>query len=108
MAARAGLRRDGVIAAAVETIDDGVRPADLSLSALARRLGIRPQSLYAHIDGADGLRRAVAVAGLDALATVVTAAGIGGLVFAEIVAFVVVLGLTLAYVWRKGGLEWDR
>ncbi len=37
-----------------------------------------------------------------------TAAGIGGLVFAEIVAFVVVLGLTLAYVWRKGGLEWDR
>lgn len=37
-----------------------------------------------------------------------TAAGSGGLVFAEIVAFVVVLGLTLAYVWRKGGLEWDR
>jgi NADH-quinone oxidoreductase subunit A len=37
-----------------------------------------------------------------------TAAGIGGLVFAEVVAFVVVLALTLAYVWRKGGLEWDR
>lgn len=37
-----------------------------------------------------------------------TAAGIGGLVFAEIVVFVAVLALTLAYVWRKGGLEWDR
>ena len=37
-----------------------------------------------------------------------TAAGVGGLVFAEVVAFVVVLALTLAYVWRKGGLEWDR
>ncbi len=32
----------------------------------------------------------------------------GALIFAEVVAFVAVLGLTLAYVWRKGGLEWDR
>lgn len=29
-------------------------------------------------------------------------------VFAEIGAFVFVLALALAYVWRKGGLEWDR
>jgi NADH-quinone oxidoreductase subunit A len=36
------------------------------------------------------------------------AAGMGGLVFAEVVAFVAVLALALAYVWRKGGLEWDR
>jgi len=35
-------------------------------------------------------------------------AGVGALIFAEVVAFVAVLGLTLAYVWRKGGLEWDR
>lgn len=35
-------------------------------------------------------------------------AGVGGLVFAEIVGFVAVLGVGLAYVWRKGGLEWDR
>jgi NADH-quinone oxidoreductase subunit A len=35
-------------------------------------------------------------------------AGVGGLVFAEVVAFVAVLALTLGYVWRKGGLEWDR
>ncbi len=36
------------------------------------------------------------------------AAGVGGIVFAEIVAFVAVLGVGLAYVWRKGGLTWDR
>ena len=34
--------------------------------------------------------------------------GVGGVVLAEIVVFVVVLGVGLAYVWRKGGLEWDR
>lgn len=36
------------------------------------------------------------------------AQGLAVLVFAEIVAFVLILGLALAYVWRKGGLEWDR
>jgi NADH-quinone oxidoreductase subunit A len=36
------------------------------------------------------------------------AAGVGGMIFAEVVAFVAVLGVTLAYVWRKGGLDWDR
>jgi NADH-quinone oxidoreductase subunit A len=35
-------------------------------------------------------------------------AGVAGLVFAEIVMFVGLLVLALAYVWRKGGLEWDR
>ena len=34
--------------------------------------------------------------------------GLGGTVFAEITVFVGVLGLGLAYVWRKGGLTWDR
>ncbi len=36
------------------------------------------------------------------------AQGMALLVFAEIAAFVFILGLALAYVWRKGGLEWDR
>ena len=36
------------------------------------------------------------------------AAGVGGVVFAEICVFVAVLGFGLAYVWRKGGLTWDR
>ena len=34
--------------------------------------------------------------------------GVGAFVFAEVAAFVLVLALALAYVWRKGGLEWDR
>jgi NADH-quinone oxidoreductase subunit A len=37
-----------------------------------------------------------------------TAAGVGLLVFTEVVLFVGLLVLTLAYVWRKGGLDWDR
>ncbi|HED66523.1 MAG TPA: NADH-quinone oxidoreductase subunit A [Planctomycetes bacterium] len=35
-------------------------------------------------------------------------AGVGGVVFAEVLGFVAVLGVGLAYVWRKGGLRWDR
>ena len=37
-----------------------------------------------------------------------SAAGQGMLVFGEIFLFVALLVLALAYVWRKGGLEWDR
>jgi NADH-quinone oxidoreductase subunit A len=36
------------------------------------------------------------------------AAGHGGIVFAEVLAFVAVLAVGLAFVWRKGGLEWER
>jgi NADH-quinone oxidoreductase subunit A len=36
------------------------------------------------------------------------AAGVGDIVFKEVLAFAIVLGLGLAYVWRKGGLTWDR
>jgi hypothetical protein len=38
---------------------------------------VRGQSLYAHVDGADGLRRALALRGLDALADRLTEAAIG-------------------------------
>ena len=34
--------------------------------------------------------------------------GLGHIVFAEIALFAVVLGVGLAFVWRKGGLDWDR
>ena len=37
-----------------------------------------------------------------------TEAGVGALVFTEVFLFVGMLGLALAYVWRKGGLDWDR
>lgn len=36
------------------------------------------------------------------------AAGVGGVVFTEVFVFVLVLAVGLAFVWRKGGLEWDR
>jgi NADH-quinone oxidoreductase subunit A len=36
------------------------------------------------------------------------AAGVGAFVLAEVAAFVAVLGLGLAWVWKKGGLDWDR
>ena len=36
------------------------------------------------------------------------AAGFGTTVFLEVVAFVLVLAVGLAFVWRKGGLEWER
>lgn len=34
--------------------------------------------------------------------------GLGPIVFAEIFIFAAVLGVGLAFVWRKGGLNWDR
>ena len=36
------------------------------------------------------------------------AGGIGGVVLAEVTGFVAVLAVGLAFVWRKGGLTWDR
>lgn len=41
-------------------------------------------------------------------ARTLAAGGVGALVFAEVFGFVAVLGVGLAYVWRKGGLSWDR
>ena len=34
--------------------------------------------------------------------------GVGRIVLVEVIGFVAVLGVGLAYVWRKGGLTWDR
>ena len=58
MAPRAGLDRDAVVAAAVDIVDrEGVRA--LSLARLADELGIRTPSLYNHVDGQPGLRKAL-------------------------------------------------
>lgn len=35
------------------------------------------------------------------------AAGMGGLIFAEMAIFLGVLGLGLVYVWKRGALEWE-
>jgi NADH-quinone oxidoreductase subunit A len=37
-----------------------------------------------------------------------TEAGVGGIVFAQVALFLLVLGLGLVYEWRKGGMTWDR
>ena len=37
-----------------------------------------------------------------------SAQGLGPVMFFEVLAFVGVLAVGLAYVWRKGGLEWQR
>jgi len=77
MAARLGLDREQVIDAAVELLDERGSLDGLVLGELATRLGIRTQSLYAHVDGADGLRRDLAVRGLGALADRLGAAAMG-------------------------------
>lgn len=41
-------------------------------------------------------------------ARALSAGGVGGLVLVEVLGFVLVLAVGLAYVWRKGGLSWDR
>ena len=77
MAARLGLDREQVIDAAVGLLEERGDPDGLLLSDLAGRLGIRTQSLYAHVDGADGLRRDLALRGLGALADRLGAAAMG-------------------------------
>ncbi len=77
MAARRGVTSEQVLEAALAVLDevgrvDAVRPV-----VVAERLGIRSQSLYAHVDGAAGLRRLLALKVLDDLATVVTEAAVG-------------------------------
>lgn len=60
MATQVGLDHDAVIGAAAKLADEqGVEA--LTLAALAGRLGIRSQSLYAHVDGLEGLLRDLAL-----------------------------------------------
>ena len=77
MAAPVGLDRDAVVDAAVEVLREQGRLEAVALREVADRLGVRTQSLYAHVDGVEGLRRALAVRALDALAEELTEAAIG-------------------------------
>lgn len=65
-----------VLDAAVALLDDGGTDA-LSLSAVARELGVRTPSLYNHVDGLDGLRRDVRLRGLERLGDVLQRAAVG-------------------------------
>lgn len=56
MAARVGLTKRDILDAAAAIVDELGTEA-LTLSRLAGRLGVRSQSLYAHVDGLAGLKR---------------------------------------------------
>jgi AcrR family transcriptional regulator len=73
---RAGLDADGVVAAAAALADsDGLEA--LTLARLAACLGIRPPSLYAHVDGLPDLRRRIADRGAGELAAALRSAATG-------------------------------
>jgi len=61
---RAGLDKDAVIDAASAIADkDGFEA--VTLARLAAVLGVRPPSLYKHVEGINGVRRALALRGLE-------------------------------------------
>ncbi|WP_368496951.1 TetR/AcrR family transcriptional regulator [Herbiconiux sp. A18JL235] len=73
---RAGLTTSTVVDAAARMIDE--RPGDaLSLATLAESLGVRPPSLYKHVDGVDGLRRRIMLRAKTEFADVLTDAAVG-------------------------------
>lgn len=64
---RAGLTSDRVVAAAADLADE-IGLEATTVSAVARRLGVRVASLYSHVDGAAGLQEGMARLALDELA----------------------------------------
>lgn len=68
---------EGRVVAAAADLADEVGATKLTLSALAKRLGVKPPSLYEHVGGLDGLRGALAVAAHRELAADLRAATIG-------------------------------
>jgi AcrR family transcriptional regulator len=66
MARSVGISRDDVVATAA-TIADREGLSSATPSAVARALGVRTPSLYHHVDGAAGLRRALARSAADEL-----------------------------------------
>ena len=71
--ARAGLSTDRVVRAGADLADE-VGFDDVTVSALARRLGVRVASLYSHVGGSDDLRTRIALLALDELADLASAA----------------------------------
>jgi AcrR family transcriptional regulator len=74
--ARAGLDTEAVVGAAEELADANGLEA-VTLATLARQLGVRPPSLYAHITGLPDLRRRLAARGARRLATAMQTAAAG-------------------------------
>lgn len=73
---RAGLDHDRVVAAAAQIADAQGLEA-VTLARVAAELGVKPPSLYNHVQGRDGLLRGVALLGLGELAAALREAAIG-------------------------------
>jgi AcrR family transcriptional regulator len=73
---RAGLDQQTVLQAAAE-IADQQGLDELTLAMLAQKLGIRTPSLYNHVNGLPGLRKKLAIYGLNKLKDALTRAAIG-------------------------------
>ncbi len=71
-----GLNTERVIAAAAAVADETGLDR-LTMAAVAKRLGVSLPGLYKHIDGLDGLRRDLAVAGVRDLTAAMTASACG-------------------------------
>ena len=76
---RAGLTADEVVRAAAEIADE-TSFAHLTLGLVAERLGVRPPSLYKHVDGLADLQHRVAVLAMTELGEITrdAAAGLAG------------------------------
>ncbi|MDT3426319.1 AcrR family transcriptional regulator [Paenibacillus forsythiae] len=76
MSPRVGLGSNKIVMAAAEIADEQGMEG-VTLAALAARLGVRPPSLYNHIDGLAGLRTQLAVHGLKQLYEAMSSASQG-------------------------------
>tara|TARA_B100001250_G_C19628782_1_gene712793 strand:+ start:154 stop:732 length:579 start_codon:yes stop_codon:yes gene_type:complete len=77
MAARIGISKSNVVETAFDLLEETQNIQLVSMTAVAARLGIRVQSLYAHIDGTVGLQRELALRSLKKLAQHLNQAAIG-------------------------------
>jgi AcrR family transcriptional regulator len=73
---RAGLNTDRVVAAAAELADEA-GPDQLTLAALAERLGVRQPSLYKHVASLDALKQLIAMRAKAEFGDVLGRAAIG-------------------------------
>ena len=92
---RAGLNTDRVVAAAAELADE-VGLDQLTLAALAARLGVRQPSLYKHVASIDALQRLISMRGKAELADVLGRAAMGRARDDALVA--------MAHAWRAWAL----
>jgi len=92
---RAGLNTDRVVAEAANLVDE-VGVGQLTLAALAARLGVRQPSLYKHVASLDALQRLISMRAKAEVAQVLGRAAIGRARGDALVA--------IAHVWR----DWAR